>query len=269
MNKDLFPIKKTINKKTKISNDSDGFLFGALIEGDVEVLIKNKTYEMKNGEFILFKPNEKTELSSTNKAEFIFLSISKDSLIKLSNDEFDFIEKFSFVPYDIALIHIETKQFLTIKNILNRMMSIGDDDFIFGLDIYQNSLYTCLLVLLLRACILSDDVHRKNSRKQLMIDNVYLYIKNNISDNLSLRQLESLFNVSGEHLSRKFKKEIGMSIHEYIVKTRIDLSKKYILEDKSIREICELTGFNSYNHFFKVFKKYVGLTPSEFLKQYK
>ena len=149
------------------------------------------------------------------------------------------------------------------------MMSIIDDEFTFGHDIYQNSLYTCLLVLLLRACVLSDDVHRKNSRKQLMIDSVYLYIKNNINDNLSLSQLESVFNVSHEHLSRKFKKEIGMTLHEYIIKTRIDLSKKYLLEDKSIREICELAGFGSYNHFFKTFKKYVGLTPSEFLKQYK
>lgn len=269
MNKELIPIKKIINRKTKISADKDSFLFGALMYGEVEVPIKGKTYEMKNGEFILFKPNEKTEFSSNNKAEFVFLSISKESLMRLSNDDLDFVEKFSFVPYDIAIIHVETKQFLTIKNILNRMISIVDDEFVFGLDIYQNSLYTCFLVLLLRACILSDDVHRKNNRKELMIDNVYLYIKNNISDNLSLVQLESLFNVSGEHLSRKFKKEIGMTIHEYIVKTRIDLSKKYLLEDKSIREICELTGFGSYNHFFKVFKKYVGLIPSEYLKKYK
>ncbi len=103
----------------------------------------------------------------------------------------------------------------------------------------------------------------------LIIDNVFEYISQHLTEDLSLDALEKAFFVSGEHISREFKKSTGMTLHAYITRSRIDLSKRYILQGISVRDVCQLCGFSSYNHFFKIFKKECGMTPMAYYQKFK
>ena len=100
-----------------------------------------------------------------------------------------------------------------------------------------------------------------------MIDDVFEYISQHLTDDLSLETLEKEFFVSKEHISREFKKSTGLTLHSYIMHSRIDLSKKYLLQGRAVRDVCQLCGFCSYNHFFKAFKKECGMTPMAYIKR--
>ena len=137
----------------------------------------------------------------------------------------------------------------------------------FGTELYEKSLFTTFLVLFLRTCIQSDQVHQFHQKNMLMIDDVFEYISQHLTQDLSLKRLEEEFFISGEHISREFKKSTGITLHSYITRSRIDLSKKYLLQGIPVRDVCQLCGFSSYNHFFKVFKKECGITPMMYYKK--
>ena len=71
------------------------------------------------------------------------------------------------------------------------------------------------------------------------------------------------------YLSHLFKKEVGVSISDYIQKERIEESKKLILSGKkSLVDIYVPLGFIDQSHFSKTFKKFVGITPKEYKTLY-
>jgi two-component system, response regulator YesN len=73
--------------------------------------------------------------------------------------------------------------------------------------------------------------------------------------------------VNSSYLSRKFKKDCGKGVAEYLNFIRIEQAKK-LMENgcKKVKEIASDVGFNNYNYFFKVFKDSQGMTPLEYEK---
>jgi AraC-like DNA-binding protein len=92
------------------------------------------------------------------------------------------------------------------------------------------------------------------------------YIDENISDSaLSVPQISSAVNVSVQHLSRLFKKDMDNTIVEYINSHRIEIAKKLLLEQNyTVSKIAEAAGYNNTVTFTRNFKHYVGLSPSEY-----
>ena len=101
------------------------------------------------------------------------------------------------------------------------------------------------------------------------MDDIFRYIHEHLTEDLTLEQLEKEFFVSRYHICREFKRMTGQTPHAYIIKARLDLCKKYIEQGKSIREVYELGGFGGYNHFFRAFKKEYNMTPGEYYKSLK
>ncbi|MFY8033099.1 MAG: GlxA family transcriptional regulator [Flexibacteraceae bacterium] len=68
---------------------------------------------------------------------------------------------------------------------------------------------------------------------------------------------------------RRFKNATGNTPSEYIQRVKVELAKKHIEDDTiSIKEICYEIGYEDQTYFRNVFKKYTGLTPSEYKKQF-
>lgn len=94
------------------------------------------------------------------------------------------------------------------------------------------------------------------------------YIQKNIADpELSLSSIANKFYLNPSYLCRVFKQEIGQSFIEYLTKIRIEKAIELLREtDLRNYEVCEKIGVLDPNYFGKCFKKYTGISVSDFKK---
>jgi transcriptional regulator GlxA family with amidase domain len=92
------------------------------------------------------------------------------------------------------------------------------------------------------------------------------YIHKHLSEDLSLKKIAEVFQISPDHLIRTFKKEKGMTFHQYVLLQRIFESKRMLRQfpEMSLTEIAYSVGFASSSQFSKTFKSVNGQTPSHY-----
>jgi len=141
-----------------------------------------------------------------------------------------------------------------LKNIINIMLSNNPYKNIEA----SNAAYSVLCDMSILA--------KKNTNSKLFP--VLNYINENFNTSLNLEYLASLINVTPNHLCYLFKQELSMRPFEYIIKCRIDNSKLLLLNEPqlTIEKIANLSGFEHFSYFGRVFKKYEGVSPSDFRK---
>ncbi len=92
------------------------------------------------------------------------------------------------------------------------------------------------------------------------------YINEHYSEEIDLAKLAQQVFVSTYYLSHLFRKEMGVTFSDYLIKVRVGRAKELLMEGLSAEEVCERVGYNDSNYFIKIFKKYVGVTPAKFRK---
>lgn len=102
-----------------------------------------------------------------------------------------------------------------------------------------------------------------------MISQVKEYISNNIADSqLSLFTVAQEFFVNSSYLSRQFKKELGETFSEYLLRIRIEKSILYFEStEMKAYEISEKVGIPDAKYFGKCFKKITGKSIQEFKRE--
>ena len=91
------------------------------------------------------------------------------------------------------------------------------------------------------------------------------YIRKNIRENISLKELSDKACMSTTSFYRFFKRELGMSPIEFILNEKIKQAKQ-LLKNPTIQvnEVCFQSGFEDCNYFIRLFKKYEGITPKQY-----
>lgn len=105
---------------------------------------------------------------------------------------------------------------------------------------------------------------KKKSEKNV-IKKVKKYIEENFDRDVSLEEAADNVFLSSVYLGRLFKKETGESFTDYIIRVRMEKAIEYLREGKyKVYQISTMVGYNNIKYFYKLFKKYTGLTPSEY-----
>ncbi|HFU7054280.1 TPA: helix-turn-helix domain-containing protein [Bacillus cereus] len=95
------------------------------------------------------------------------------------------------------------------------------------------------------------------------------YIFKNIYNQISVKQLAKLANVNSDYLSILFKKEVGISLIEYIQRERIEEAKKLLIfTTYPLSDICASLNFSDQSYFTKIFKKFTNETPGKYRKSH-
>ena len=119
--------------------------------------------------------------------------------------------------------------------------------------------------------LLSRDITQTH-RQVFTIDNPLAihainYINSHIEQKMSLESIAEECHVSSRYLSQVFKKSVNITVNAYISIAKIDRAISYITsEQMQFSEVASILGFSSAQYFSTVFKKYTGVTPSEFLE---
>lgn len=103
-----------------------------------------------------------------------------------------------------------------------------------------------------------------------VVSKIIDYIKHNYHKPLTNKTLSAMSGYHEYHLNRLFMKQVGMSVHKYVLNIRVNEAKRLLLTtDDSLSSIAEKVGFNSHTHFSTYFKQVIGMSPLEFQKQFK
>ena len=111
----------------------------------------------------------------------------------------------------------------------------------------------------------------RNDKTQQILDIVDRYIENNLSDpNLSVQTISDYVELSSPYFSNIFFKAKGMHINEYVNRIRIKYAQRMLTEANSkVVTIATSLGFSSPSYFNSVFKRYTGVTPSQYRSSYR
>ncbi|EML6324614.1 AraC family transcriptional regulator [Bacillus cereus] len=128
-----------------------------------------------------------------------------------------------------------------------------------------------ILVLVEKAfCVFTEHVktHRgRNYSKTIVTCQNYIF--KNIYQEVSLKHLACITNKNPMYLSTLFKKEVGMTLSEYIQREKVEEAKKLlILTNYSLLEVSTFLNFNNQSYFTKIFKKYTEVTPKQYRNQH-
>lgn len=109
-------------------------------------------------------------------------------------------------------------------------------------------------------------INFSTAKYSTLIKQIVSYIGNHLAEELSVTILADLFHVNSSHLARKFKKETGYTVSEYVNKQKVAAAKLLLQRNEmTISQIAESLGYNSSSYFSKVFKKVTGKAPSDYL----
>ena len=91
------------------------------------------------------------------------------------------------------------------------------------------------------------------------------YIQENFQKDLSLDALSKELDISPYYFSKLFKEETGSNFVEYLTNLRMERAKELLKdESRSMKEICMEVGYSDPNYFSRIFKKNLGVTPTEY-----
>lgn len=110
-----------------------------------------------------------------------------------------------------------------------------------------------------------EKLQSAEKEKVALFKRVEQYIADNLKEELDLEETAAKFSLSSYYFSRSFKEAIGYNFTDYINMMRIKRAKELMKNDAmSIKEIGYSVGFSDPNYFSKVFKKYEGISPTEY-----
>lgn len=108
---------------------------------------------------------------------------------------------------------------------------------------------------------------RKESRKPI-VSQVKHYIEEHVTEHLSLNEVAAVFAISPNYLSQLFKKYNDIGYNDYVTQCKIDEARKLLASGEyKVYEVAEMLGFVSAFYFSKVFKKVVGVPPTEYMQK--
>lgn len=101
--------------------------------------------------------------------------------------------------------------------------------------------------------------------KSIIVNEAIGYIESNYKNKITLADIARFLRCSESGFNHSFRKEMGVSPYEYIIRKRLNKAKELLkTTNASISEISEEVGFNSEANFIKTFRMKNNMTPSAF-----
>ena len=239
----------------------DSFEICYMDEGIQPYVIGKKKYVLKGGEVLTVFPNENHSSGHAPeyKGRLYWLIIRepkpKEAFLELPLNE---TEKLCSALYALKPRHFPGNKFL--KFYLEKIFQAYS-----GSSPMKNlEIRTWAIRFLLD--IITDCSEHKDHLVSPMVRNIQNYIQENLhKENFLLSDLAFRSGLSLSRFKARFKEEVGVAPGNYIIHQKIIKAKELLAERKcNIIEIAMMLGFSTSQYFATTFKRYTGITPSEF-----
>ena len=116
--------------------------------------------------------------------------------------------------------------------------------------------------------IAAGTITSENCSIDNQVESVHGYILEHFMDHLSLSDLAEQFYVEPSYLSKKFSQKYGETITACITRCRMDKAKELMRDENNKLEVISFeVGYDDYNYFSRVFRRFEGVSPTEFRKR--
>lgn len=103
---------------------------------------------------------------------------------------------------------------------------------------------------------------------KIRMGTIYDYINENYDKNPNVNVIAEMVSLSTPAFCRYFKKQTNMTFTDFVNNYRINQAKMLLLQNLCISEVSFQVGFESLSYFNKLFKNYIGETPTAFKKKH-
>lgn len=239
-----------------------------MISGDVTYLIEGKAYKMKPWDILFISNNEihKPIINSNRPYERFILWINSDYLLNISSNKWNLNN--CFTSHDntrLNLLRLGNKTSV-IQDILYEMHREKSGD-LFGNEQLLDALFIKLIVQLNRLTLEASPeptdtfmTHDEN------ISNILKFINDNIILDLTIDMIAKEFFINRYYLMHKFKEFTGFTINNYVTQKRLILASSLLRKGSNPSKIFSSCGFKDYSNFYRCFKKFFGISPTEYKK---
>jgi AraC-like DNA-binding protein len=258
----------------KLEHYHESYELDFFVQANIQVFIKNITYEINNGDILLVNPFDIHRILYSENIYRRYVLYFKKSFVA------DLLKIFNIEDFWEVVEQAENRRATTD---LTERVALQD---LFHTLLVHYHLYQChpednmtlaalkmtlLLVLFrYRALVLSTDTCNKLTKKEYHVKEIITYIDQNYQYALSLTSLAKQFYMNEYYISHIFKEITHFPVTAYINYRRIIEAQKMLKDSsKSIMEICHDCGFNNLQYFHKMFKKILKTTPYKYRKMVK
>ncbi len=103
-------------------------------------------------------------------------------------------------------------------------------------------------------------------RQQLLLDSILQYIRMNLSEKITAKDIAHRFYISESYLGKLFRNRLDTSFYKFVMQTRLQLARQLMGENIPLEQICTKTGFCDYAALYRAVKNVFGITPQEYRK---
>ena len=223
-------------------------------KGELLTTIDGVSYHLKQGDLIFYAPMQFHTQSTFEKISSSYLTIN----FKMNFNHADLLCN--------KIFSLKRDSYFIVTKLIEEL---SNDN------LYSNDLSLCYLKqLIIQMLRLNNShfhskptTHMQQTYENELLNDILLYIDNNIYEKISVSTLCEHFCISTSMLHSLFRKNMNNTAKNYINELKLSKSKELIRNSThTLSEISEMLGFSSIHYFSKKFKSYFNISPTEFSK---
>jgi len=234
-------------------------------------LHQKEVFEFFPGESLILSSHEQMiidfpDASKDQPTQCLALAISEDfirSTLDGFNEKYPKCEQGDAWKVDLNNYHFNNSEEIT--QTLNRIIELSKEDHASRDTFAQFALHELLLRLMQTQAryTLIDQAHQVMNNHRLAY--VVEFIREHLTERLTMDQLSSMACMSRPHFFRSFKRELGISPLEFILQERIKMACRLLHQSRyTVMDVAFRCGFNNLNHFVDIFRRITGTTPANY-----
>ena len=223
-------------------------------KGELLTTIDGVSYHLKQGDLIFYAPMQFHTQSTFEKISSSYLTIN----FKMNFNHADLLCN--------KIFSLKRDSYFIVTRLIEEL---SNDN------LYSDDLSLCYLKELIIQMLRLDNshfhskptTHMQQTYENELLNDILLYIDDNIYEKISVSTLCEHFCISTSMLHSLFKKNMNNTAKNYINELKLSKSKELIRNSThTLSEISEMLGFSSIHYFSKKFKSYFNISPTEYSK---
>lgn len=244
-----------------------------IAEGTGIQFINNNRFNYRKGNLFLLTPEDIHSFEVTTVTQFFFLRFNKYYIETKSSKDQESVKRIEYILQNAShrpgcILKNKVDKPL-IASLIESIIREHTNQQLYYSKIIEQIVNTIITVVARNIALKLPKNIQENTGEPVL--NILHYIQENIFEPKMLRShhLSKHFGISLSYLGRYFKNQSGETLQQYISNYKLRLIETRLLHsDMRISEIANELNFTDESHLNRTFKKYKGLTPTAFKKQF-